>query len=420
MASIFQRGECLVLQFTGADNKRRTLSLPGATEKVAAKVLHHIEARIGAAKFGLVEPAETRAYFAKLPAALAEKLDAVGLLLDHEQRHRQAADITLVSFYETTIAAHPEWKRFTLNTHRQTVKKLSGFFADKRLVALTAEDVIAFRSHCRGTLGLNENTVRGHIKNLKAILEAAVRSELIEKNPAAGQSTAIGNDEGARRFITPEMAQRVLAACPGAKWRAIFALARWGGLRIPSEIQGLKWEHILWDEKRFRIFSPKLENDAAGGWRECPLFPEVELALREWHMEAPPGESMFPSTDKSSNLRTTFCKIIRKAGYTPWPKLFVNLRSSRATELAQLVPGYVCVKWLGHSERVANKHYRTVLDSHYEIALQPALQLGGKMDPFGPAVTPILKDLSAFVVKGCTPQESNLQPTVPKTVALSN
>ena len=50
-----------------------------------------------------------------------------------------------------------------------------------------------------------------------------------------------------------------------------------------------------------------------------------------------------------SNLRTQFMRILTKAGVTPWPKLFVNLRATRATELREEFPGHVVDSWIGHS-----------------------------------------------------------------------
>jgi len=38
------------------------------------------------------------------------------------------------------------------------------------------------------------------------------------------------------------------------------------------------------------------------------------------------------------NLRTTFEKIIERAGLTQWPRLFHNLRASRETELVERFP----------------------------------------------------------------------------------
>ncbi len=76
------------------------------------------------------------------------------------------------------------------------------------------------------------------------------------------------------------------------------------------------------------------------------------------------------------------CRIIKKAGLEPWPKLFQNLRATRATELvAAGWPEYKVCKWLGHIVAVAEKHYWQVTDDDYERAanggdaLQIALQI---------------------------------------------
>jgi hypothetical protein len=60
---------------------------------------------------------------------------------------------------------------------------------------------------------------------------------------------------------------------------------------------------------------------------------------------------------RNCNLRTTFEKIIKRAGIEPWPKPFVNLRSTRETELNDYFPTHVVAKWLGHSEEIAEIHY---------------------------------------------------------------
>jgi hypothetical protein len=61
-------------------------------------------------------------------------------------------------------------------------------------------------------------------------------------------------------------------------------------------------------------------------------------------------------------------RIIRRAGLTPWPKLFQNLRSTRETELAQHHPIHVVCAWLGNSPAVATKHYLQVRDEDFERA----------------------------------------------------
>ena len=45
------------------------------------------------------------------------------------------------------------------------------------------------------------------------------------------------------------------------------------------------------------------------------------------------------------------------AGLTPWQKLFVNLRSSRETELLAVFPVADVCRWFGHSPAVAARFY---------------------------------------------------------------
>ena len=71
----------------------------------------------------------------------------------------------------------------------------------------------------------------------------------------------------------------------------------------------------------------------------------------------------------SQNLRTTFDKIIKRAGLVPWSKLFQNLRATRETELMETYPAHVVVAWIGHSETVARKHYLQTTDAHFEKAV---------------------------------------------------
>jgi hypothetical protein len=54
------------------------------------------------------------------------------------------------------------------------------------------------------------------------------------------------------------------------------------------------------------------------------------------------------------------------------PKLFQNLGSTRATELAAEFPGCVAAEWLGHRTAIANKHYWRVTDADFEKAVPEA------------------------------------------------
>ncbi len=168
----------------------------------------------------------------------------------------------------------------------------------------------------------------------------------------------------------------MLDACPDAQWRLIFALCRFGGLRCPSEVLRLKWADIDWARDRFTVHATKTEHHADGGVRKVPIFPELAPYLTECFEAAEPGSEYVVTRcrDASVNLRTQLNRIIKRAGLTPWPKLFQNLRSTRETELVQEFPIHVVCRWIGNSTQIANKHYLQVTEGHFAEASRKAVQ----------------------------------------------
>src|SRR4051812_49794650 len=68
------------------------------------------------------------------------------------------------------------------------------------------------------------------------------------------------------------------------------------------------------------------------------------------------------------NLRSTFYKIIARAGEKPWPRLFHNMRASCATDWVERFPAHVVAGWLGHSPMIAAQHYLQTRDAHFDLA----------------------------------------------------
>lgn len=178
-------------------------------------------------------------------------------------------------------------------------------------------------------------------------------------------------------MIPAEVIEKLIEACPCAEFRALLALARWGGLRIPSEPWALRWGDILWAERRFNVASIKTARTSGRAYRTVPLFPEVELHLRQLFDEAPEGsEFVFTKLRGQSGARITktLSGLLRRSGIEKWPKLFHNLRATRATELADRFPGHVAAAWLGHSTAIADRHYRQLTESHFAEAVQNPVQ----------------------------------------------
>jgi len=128
------------------------------------------------------------------------------------------------------------------------------------------------------------------------------------------------------------------------------------------------------------VTSPKTEHHPGKGTRRIPLFPELRAVPEEARALAQGGtvymadEAMRkprqgPGGWMNVNLRTTFLKIIKRAGLAPWDRLFHNLRSSRQTELAETLLAQVVCDWLGNSEAVAMMHYLQTTEEHFSRAV---------------------------------------------------
>lgn len=63
-------------------------------------------------------------------------------------------------------------------------------------------------------------------------------------------------------------------------------------------------------------------------------------------------------------------RIPKRAGLTPWPKLFHDLRASRETAPAAVDPIHVVCAWVGNIALIAARHYLQVTEDYFEHAAQ--------------------------------------------------
>ena len=168
-------------------------------------------------------------------------------------------------------------------------------------------------------------------------------------------------------FVIRQVAAKVLDACIDAEWRLLFALARFGGLRTPSEPLALTWADVDWERNRLWIRCVNTERHERHGERIIPLHA-VRPYLEAVFDAAPEGSTYVINRYRNAkqNLRTQLKRTIRTAGLTPWPRLWQNLRASCATELADEHPAHVAAARLGHSVSVANRHYWQATDADFE------------------------------------------------------
>ena len=347
--------------FVAGDGSRKTIRLGKATAKQAEAFKVKLEALATGAITGSIDD-ETARWLAALDETMHARLAAVGLV-----KARNVGGRGLGAFIHAYIADRTDAKPATLVKLKETRAKLVSFVGENRdLREVTEGDADMFWRHLLRE-GLALNSVRRTCGRAKQFFRAAIRKRLIHSNPFADVKCHVQGNTDRDFLITRDMAAKVIDACPDAQWRLLFALSRFGGLRCPSEHLALKWGDVDWDKGRITVTSPKTEHHEGKGSRIIPLFPELRPYLMEVFEQAEPGavHVITRYRDKNQNLRTQFERIIRKAGLTPWPKLFHNLRGTRETELAETYPIHVVCAWIGNSERIAQKHYLQITDDHF-------------------------------------------------------
>jgi integrase len=93
-------------------------------------------------------------------------------------------------------------------------------------------------------------TIAKRLQLCRIVFKAAMRAKYISSNPLQGVSALATVKAEGFFFITREMTQRLLDACPNVTWKLFVALGRYGGFRVPSEACSLRWQDVLWDQDK--------------------------------------------------------------------------------------------------------------------------------------------------------------------------
>lgn len=348
--------------FIAPDGKRKTLRLGKVSVKQAELVKLRVESLVSSLIVGHSPDDETSRWIASLDETMRDRLAAVGLA-----QPRAARSIALGAFIDRYLDGRPDLKPRTVVNIQQAKRWLVKFFTEGRelrtITVADAEDWAAFMRK----KGLGENTARRHVGRARQLFKAAIRRDHILRNPFEGLAATVRADKGRQFFVTRETIEKVTDVCTDPEWKLLIALSRYGGLRCPSEHLLLKWSDVNWEKSTIRVTSPKTERHEGKGERVIPMFPELRQPLMDVFERAEPGRPFVITRyrDEAANLRTQLLRLIRRAGLTPWPKLWHNLRATRQTELAESYPIHVVCGWIGNSRAVAQEHYLQITDAHF-------------------------------------------------------
>ena len=268
-----------------------------------------------------------------------------------------------LAFWDEYTASRTDFSESTTKGFKTARKHAAAAFGSKRLDQITVAHAKQFsRDLLQSCAGSHAKKI---LERTRTIFNAAIDSRLATDNPFEDTKIRATVDKSRQKYVSEQTAEAVLAQFTSAEGRALFALARWCGLRVPHEPLALTWDCIDWELERVRI-----PNATKTGWRVVPLFPRALAELSALWATDPDGPFVFTRARGSAatTWREWLLAAIAAAQLKPWPKLWHNCRASLRTDLEDRFPTQVCNAWLGHSTRVAVDHYLLVKPEHWATA----------------------------------------------------
>jgi integrase len=363
------------------DGKRRTIRLGDIPKRQAEGILREITALSSARIDGSAPPERTAKWLAGIDSKLRKRLVTAGLVAPTEPvAAKQAPTVA-------ELAAQFEAQRFPrlkLNTQANYKRSFARFVAmvgaDKLVSDVTPGDAEAFRDKLLND-GAAEATARRHCADACILMGYAVKHRIIDRNPFVDCGDAVPRKiRGTKHTadISNETFAKVLAVVESPELRLAFCLSRYGGLRVPSEIRGLRWSDVDWGRRRFRVLSPKTERYEGRAERMVPLFPELMKAFEALYLtrEGDDDALVMPwvSQRPGNYVARQLVAAAERAKVTRWPRIMHNMRATRQTELEHDYPTHVVCAWLGNSPDVARETYLRVRDEDFDKAAQKVAQ----------------------------------------------
>lgn len=212
---------------------------------------------------------------------------------------------TLNSRWEIYISNKPELRETTRDTYYYMYRKyIQDELGGMKIASISYSVMKAFFNRLIFDLGLKSNSVRSIYTILHPVFKVAVRDGLIRTNPLEGILKELNLDNPKKHGLTEKQQIAFLNYLDEnyifRHWKPLFVCLLGTGCRA-SEMLGLKWSDILWEENLISIthaLSYKNERKdtltkTESGVRVIPMFQSVRLALLEEKIRHPGSEYVF-------------------------------------------------------------------------------------------------------------------------------
>jgi len=303
-----------------------------------------------------------------------KKLMTIGLV-----GQKKATSLGLKEAFEAYIdlKSSEEWEPRTVNNWHQTKNRvLQGFDCDTPFAGISRAEMAKHFMGLRWKYG--DNTLVKDVKNVKQLWRHYFSEKVIPANAMWNltfkRRKDTRQDNAGKEFVSEERFREAIEVILPLQQKTLLAYYRWMGAR-QNDVKGDFWKDVDWDKKAILRFDCKRK--AKIGW--CPIPHQLFDLLKTWYekvvlekgkAEGPIFPWLFQS--KSSAQRAFFVCRLEKKKLRVWQKFFNSLRSSRSIEVRRLPNGrFLEAKWIGHSADVSDLHYDAVIDSDFDLVVNP-------------------------------------------------
>ncbi|PHQ35606.1 tyrosine-type recombinase/integrase [Rhodopirellula bahusiensis] len=356
--------------------KRTTLRLGVVSKSVANDFGQRIDEILECNKYQTDLSPKLYSWLSKLEDETYDLLVRAGLLAARQASTLPRLKVFLDDYRELKKGGGGRsggWKPGTSNNRKQSADDLVRYFGeDKALHEISAGDAEDWFQWMQKPApkgrGLSAATASKKLKDARQFFRYAVKKKLIDENPFEDLRIPTQDNPDRLVEVTRETVQKLIDAFDDPEFKLVLALARFAGLRVPSEVSCLTWDDIDFDEETMRVFASKTEHHSRGGHRICPLLPELVPYLQAVRpADAKHDDFVFRQLrGPKLNLRTPLLRKIESLKMEPWPKLFQNLRANALTDLAEEHPIHKVCRWLGNTVDVAMRHYVIIKKREYD------------------------------------------------------
>ncbi len=346
------------------DGKRINIYLPVGTTKAAKEIFKAFAKKLIKHEQGNLELSDKDIkYLETFSTVYKEKLKKLGIKFKEENPEEYQL-FNLVNVFnkakDKTDDSEDNKGKYNL-TGQRLIKK---FGATKDIRDLTQEDGFDFWDYlvteCNQRRDGTARRINGYAHT---IFNSAVKKKLIDISPF-DEVPKNSKPNHERHFeITPEITQKIWKYITNDEDKLRFVIMRFLGLRCPSELNLLQWNHFNFHDGMVKIHAPKnKKNSKYIRWMPFTHPNVLPVVKRAFEKRNRGGDESIVTPLDQTNLSYRVRRWIGAAGLEVWPNLLSNFRKTAVTEASRVLPSHVVCAYFGHSEKVSKENYRMVTE----------------------------------------------------------